>query len=81
MKICCRRGSNYPVEKDPNKIFGGVCGPRDGRMVQGTAESMPVFTLNVTNPVDGGVGDLLWTDEDFDVVVQDDDSFVYIDDI
>lgn len=81
MRIQCRRGSNYPVERDPNKIFSGCCPPRDGRMVQGTAETMPAFNLAVTNPTSGDVGDILWAEENFNVVVQDDDSFVAIDNI
>lgn len=79
--IPCRRSSNYPLERDPNKIFTGCCGPRGGRMVQGTANTMPAFNLAVTNPKSGDIGDLLWADENFEVVVQDDDSFVAINNI
>lgn len=79
--IQCRRNSNYPLERDPNKIISGCCGPRDGRMVQGTAITMPAFSLTVTNPVTGDVGDTLWGDEDYNVVLTDDLQFISIDNI
>lgn len=79
--IPCRRNSNYPLERDPNKIYTGCCGPRGGRMVQGTAITMPAFNLAVTNPVTGDVGDTLWADEDFNVVLTDDLQFISIDNI
>lgn len=81
MRIHCHRGSNYPLERDPNKIISGCCGPRDGLMRQGRANTMPAFNLKVVNTPTGTIGDILWSDENYDVVVQDDNSFIAIDNI
>lgn len=75
---CCKRNSNYPIERDPNKVFSGCCGPRDGRVVQGTAVTMPAFNLNVANTPSGDVGDTLWSDENFNVIVTDDLQFISV---
>lgn len=74
----CQRNAQYPIERDPNKIFIGKCEPRDGLMRQGTPETMPAYALNVSNPKSGDVGDSLWADENFNVIVTDDLQFISV---
>lgn len=70
------RNSCYPVERDPDKVIKGSCERQCGGVIKPGA---PPYTVIVTNTADSLQAAQIWTEEDYEAVLQDDNSFVIID--
>lgn len=68
----------YPVTRDPDKVIVGSCDRQCGGVIK---PRPPVYSMVVTNTADSLAAAQIWTDEDFDPVLEEDNGFIFIDNL
>jgi len=72
-------GGGYPVEVDVNRIFAGDPVSQAGIP---TTPNAPEYVVEVVNENDSGMADIIWADEDYTLILSEEDGgFIFLDNV
>lgn len=72
------RGGQYPISRDPDNVIAGSCNRQCGGVIN---PKPPIYSMVITNTADSIAAAQIWTDEDFDPVLEDDGGLIFINNI